>query len=63
MMDMPETIANTIDDFVVLAARLAKDPGQRQALGRRIADNKHKLYRDRTCITALEDFLERSVQT
>ena len=63
MMDMPETIADTIDEFVALAARLAKDPGERQALGRRIADNKHRLYRDRACITALEDFLERSVRT
>jgi hypothetical protein len=25
-------------------------------------DNQHKVYRDRACITALEDFLERAVR-
>jgi predicted O-linked N-acetylglucosamine transferase (SPINDLY family) len=62
MMDVPETIADNIDDFVALAARLAKNPEERQALSRRIADNKHKLFRDRACIAALEDLLERSAR-
>jgi hypothetical protein len=26
------------------------------------ATNKHRIYRDHTCITALEDFLERATR-
>ncbi|HEY4139938.1 MAG TPA: tetratricopeptide repeat protein [Pseudolabrys sp.] len=62
MMDIPETIAGTVDDYVAIAARLAGDPQERQALKERIAAKKHRLYRDRACIVALEDFLETSVR-
>ena len=59
MMGITETIAGTVDDYVAIAARLANDPHERQALSRRIAENKQRVYRDRACITALEDFLDR----
>jgi predicted O-linked N-acetylglucosamine transferase (SPINDLY family) len=58
MMGIPETIAETIDDYISIAARLANDRQARSALSRRIADNKHKVYCDRACVPALEDFLE-----
>jgi protein O-GlcNAc transferase len=58
MMGITETIANTVDDYVAIAARLANVPHERQALSRRIAENKQRVYRDRACITALEDFLD-----
>lgn len=62
MMGIGDTIAETVDDYVSIAARLANDPAQRNALRRRIADNKHKVYRDRTTVTALEEFLEGAVR-
>jgi protein O-GlcNAc transferase len=62
MMGIPDTIAETIDDYIAIAARLASDRQARRALSRRMADNKHKLYRDRTCVAALEDFLDRAVR-
>jgi len=62
VMGISETIADSIDDLVAIAARLARNPEQRAALSQRIAESKHKLYRDRSCITALEDFLEQSVR-
>ena len=62
MMGMGESIAATLDDYIALAARLAADRQERRALSRAIADNKHKLYRDRACITALADLLERAVR-
>jgi protein O-GlcNAc transferase len=62
MMDIRETIAGNVDEFVAIAARLAGDAAERRALKERIAANKHRLYRDRACITALEDFLEASVR-
>jgi predicted O-linked N-acetylglucosamine transferase (SPINDLY family) len=61
MMDISETVAGTIDEYVAIATRLAGAPQERQRLKERVAANKHRLYRDRACITALEDFLEASV--
>jgi len=62
MMGVRETIANSIDGYIALAARLAADRDERRALSRRIADNKHRLYRDRGCVAALADWLERAVR-
>jgi len=62
MMGVPELIAETLDDYVAIAARLATDEAARAAASRRIADNKHKLYRDRACVTALEDTIERAAR-
>ncbi len=62
LMGVTDTIAETVDDYVAIAARLANAPAYRQTLKQRVADNKHKIYRDRDCITALEYFLERAVR-
>jgi predicted O-linked N-acetylglucosamine transferase (SPINDLY family) len=62
MMDIPETIAGSLDEFIAIAARLAGNPAERRGLTERIAANKHRLYRDRACITALEGFIESSVR-
>jgi len=62
MIGVKETIANSIDDYVSLAIKLAKDPNLRSQISDKIARNKHIIYRDRTCITALEDFLETVVK-
>ena len=59
MMDLTETVAATLDDYVSIAARLARDLAWRASVKERIAVNKHRLYRDRACITALEAFLDR----
>jgi protein O-GlcNAc transferase len=58
MMGVLDTIAATIDDYVSIAVRLATNPAERTAISRSIADAKHRLYRDRSCVSALEDFLE-----
>jgi len=58
MMGVLETIATTIDDYVSIAVKLANNPAERTAVSRSIVDAKPRLYRDRSCISALEDFLE-----
>jgi predicted O-linked N-acetylglucosamine transferase (SPINDLY family) len=63
MMGITDTIAATVDDYVSIAARLANNPAERQALSARIRDRQHKVYHDRTCIAALEDFLDRAART
>jgi predicted O-linked N-acetylglucosamine transferase (SPINDLY family) len=62
MLDAPESVAVDVDDYVARAVRLANDPAARLALRRKIACNKHRLYRDRAPVAALEDFLERAVR-
>ncbi|HEY7997247.1 MAG TPA: tetratricopeptide repeat protein [Pseudolabrys sp.] len=63
MMGVTETLAETVDDYVSIAARLAKDPAERQALRERMKAGEQKVYRDRACISALEDFLDRAVRS
>lgn len=62
MMGVPETIADTVEDYVAIAVRLANHPEERRALSQRIAIGKQRLYRDRGCIAALEDFLDRAAR-
>jgi protein O-GlcNAc transferase len=62
MMGMPETIAETIDDYVALAARMGKDAAWRAEIKQRVTSDKQRLYRDRACIAALEDFLDRAAR-
>lgn len=57
MMDVPETITTSLDAYVAAAVRIARDDAWRSALSDKIARNKYRLYRDRDCIAALEDFL------
>ena len=62
MMGVTDTIAATLDDYVETAVRLAANPQERRSLRQRLAASEHKVYRDRACIAALEDLLERAVR-
>ena len=57
MMGMTDTIAATVDEYVSMAAHLARDSAWRMEVKKRIAGAKHCLYRDNACIAALEEFL------
>jgi protein O-GlcNAc transferase len=59
MMGVTDTITETVDDYVSTAVRLAHDGSWRMALRKRIAESKPHLYRDDSCILALEEFLVR----
>jgi hypothetical protein len=48
--------------LVAIATRLGQDLQYRKTISARMAENRHKLYRDRAPITALEDFLESAVR-
>jgi len=62
MLNVPETIATSIDDYVAVAVRLGRDGQLRQAISLRMAESRDKVYCDRAPVTALEDFIERSVR-
>jgi len=59
MMDVTETITQTVDDYISTAVRLARDVSWRTEIKNKMAKAKYRLYRDRSCISGLEDFLIR----
>jgi protein O-GlcNAc transferase len=61
MLDVTETIASTIEEYVAIAARLAQDASWRVSVVRRMSADKERIYRDMTAIHALESFLEDAV--
>ena len=62
MMGVTETIAETIDDYVSIAVRLARDVPWRMAVKAKISANKHRVYFDGACISGLEQFLNHVVR-
>jgi predicted O-linked N-acetylglucosamine transferase (SPINDLY family) len=57
MMEVVDTIADSVDNYVAIAVRLAQDAQWRKDISDLISLNKHKIYRDRKCISELERFL------
>jgi protein O-GlcNAc transferase len=62
MMDVRETMAQTIDEYVSIAGFLGRIAAKRTKLSAEIASNRHRVYRDRACIAALQTFLDRAVR-
>jgi protein O-GlcNAc transferase len=62
MMNIGETTAQSIDEYISMASRLGRDAARRTELSAKIASNKQRIYHDRRCIAALEDFLDRAVR-
>jgi protein O-GlcNAc transferase len=62
MMDVRGTTARTIDEYVSIAGFLGRTSAKRTELSAQIANRKHRVYRDRTCIAALEAFLDEAVR-
>jgi protein O-GlcNAc transferase len=52
-----ETVAKSVEEYISTAVRLGRDEALRSAIRARISRNKHRVYRDRACIEALEGFL------
>jgi predicted O-linked N-acetylglucosamine transferase (SPINDLY family) len=60
-MGLADTIADSVDSYIELAARLAVDAGLRAGIAGRIAVGAHGLYRDDRGVRTLEAFLEQSL--
>ena len=57
-----ETVADSIDEYVSIATRLATSSRDRSRISLEIDRNKHLVYRDRDCVTRLEDFIEAAAR-
>jgi protein O-GlcNAc transferase len=62
MMGSTETVATTLDKYIECAIRLGRNSAYRRYISEKISLNKNRIYADRTCITALEDFFVRVVK-
>jgi protein O-GlcNAc transferase len=62
MMELRTTTARTIDEYVSIAGILGRHRAKRDGLSADIADKKHRIYRDRACIVALETFLIEAIR-
>jgi predicted O-linked N-acetylglucosamine transferase (SPINDLY family) len=59
MIGVTETIAATLDEYVHIAVRLALEQDWRMTICQKMRANSHRAYRDRECIVALEEFMDR----
>jgi predicted O-linked N-acetylglucosamine transferase (SPINDLY family) len=57
-MALPELVADSEEDYVNLAVRLASEPAYRKHISAEIAKRRGVLFNDRAPIDALEDLLE-----
>jgi protein O-GlcNAc transferase len=63
MMEIRETTARTIDEYVSIAGALGRTAAKRAEVSAQIANKKQRVYCDRHCIVALEAFLDSVVRT
>jgi protein O-GlcNAc transferase len=62
MMDVGETTARTIEEYVAIAGALGRDATKRSGLSAQMADQKHRIYCDLDCIASLQEFLDAAVR-
>jgi predicted O-linked N-acetylglucosamine transferase (SPINDLY family) len=62
MMNIRNTTARTLDEYVAIASILGRNEAKRTEVSSAIAANKHRVYRDLQCIAGLQSFLEEAVR-
>jgi protein O-GlcNAc transferase len=60
MMGVRETIAGSLNEYISIATRLANDNVFIMDMKKTIHTNKHKIFRDRSAVIGLENFLAGS---
>lgn len=61
-MGVMDAVAQSDEEYVQIALRLARDPAWRADVGRRIAEASPRLFDDRQALGELEAFLEQAVR-
>jgi predicted O-linked N-acetylglucosamine transferase (SPINDLY family) len=62
MLGVTDTIANNEAEYINIAVRVGLDSQWREEIVRKIEANHYRLYDDKSCLTALEDFYQRVVK-
>ena len=60
ILDVEETIANSKNDYIDIAVKLAENINFRSDIINKIKTNKHKLYNDNKPIKYLEDIIRKN---
>jgi len=63
MMELGDTEARDLDEYVAIAKRLGTDAEWRKHISEKISRLKQRAYRDDVCIHGLEDFLKSTVSS
>lgn len=61
-MGIWETVAGSLDEYIAIAIRLARNPGWRSVVTAKLRLNRAKLFRDQESICALEAFIIQAVR-
>ena len=62
MIGLTECIADTVDGYVTLAARMGRDAAWRCEVAEKVAARRHRAFDDPACIEGLEAFLLQAVE-
>ena len=60
-MDMPETVARSVDDYVAIAIRLGKDAAWRAACVAKVVERRARVLSDVSTVRAFENFVVAAV--
>lgn len=63
LMGIPDTIAESLDEYVDIAVRLARDVDWRAVIRSHIAEAKSRLYGNGSAVNALMTFLEQRIRS
>ncbi|MEE8429156.1 MAG: tetratricopeptide repeat protein [Gammaproteobacteria bacterium] len=61
MLGLSDTIANDEQEYIDIAARLGTDENWRRKIVQKISDQHERIYEDRSCVQALEEFYREVV--
>jgi protein O-GlcNAc transferase len=62
LIEVTETIANTEDDYIEIAARLGLDSQWRHTIIQKMSRKQHLLFEDTQCVVALEKFYRSAIE-
>lgn len=62
MLGVTETIAANESEYIEIAVRLGLDPEWRQSIVQKTIENNSRVFEDKTCVRALEEFYDRVVR-
>jgi protein O-GlcNAc transferase len=61
LLELPETIAHNVENYIEIASTLGIKRELRREICARIANQKHRLFEEKSCVEGLEKFYRQSV--
>ncbi|MBC7881205.1 MAG: O-linked N-acetylglucosamine transferase, SPINDLY family protein [Anaerolineae bacterium] len=61
LLDVPETIAHSVENYIEIAVALGTNEKLRLEICTRIGNQKHQLFEEKSCVEGLENFYRQAV--